>query len=431
MKISINNYEAYLIDYMDGRLNDAEIRQLKAFCVQNHIDFEELTEDLPVLESTDDTFDEKEYLFKNKIVPFGSINEDNYEERFIAYQELILDGEEEREVEEFADKNPFLLKDLRIYGNCRLEPDTAIVFKDKENLKKKAVIFPLYAKIAAAVAVIAVLFGLFWLPKNEDDNANQQPVLVELKPEPSENILNSSEKENVISQDEEGRDVARYDSDDKQQESNKGVARNISTREQQIQSAEDVARNVSTEKQIAPHHEDVARNVFTREQRAQSAGDVARNVSTEFLAENESEEIQEIRPEQIGIEPELLATLTPKNASGIEVSKDFAIENGLLPERVFFLPMNDFYLAQNQEWDDNDDFEFYDEHPSLFDKGISWLSQGRYTSIGEAISDGLRIGRREVVELSEQAVAIAYIKADEGFNEIKTKLEERFERKEQ
>lgn len=126
-----------------------------------------------------------------------------------------------------------------------------------------------------------------------------------------------------------------------------------------------------------------------------------------------------------------MATLTPKNASGIEVSKDFAIENGLLPERVFFLPMNDFYLAQNQEWDDNDDFEFYDEHPSLFDKGISWLSQGRYTSIGEAISDGLRIGRREVVELSEQAVAIAYIKADEGFNEIKTKLEERFERKEQ
>ena len=98
MKISINNYEAYLIDYMDGRLNSAEIQQLKAFCVQNHIDFEELTEDLPVLENTDDTFDEKEYLFKNKIVPFGNINEDNYEERFIAYQELILDGEEEREV---------------------------------------------------------------------------------------------------------------------------------------------------------------------------------------------------------------------------------------------------------------------------------------------------------------------------------------------
>lgn len=395
MKISIDNYEAYLVDYMDGRLNNAEIQQLKAFCVQNHIDFEELTEDLPVLESTDDTFDEKEYLFKNKIVPFGNINEDNYEERFIAYQELLLDGEEEREVEEFAEKNPFLLKDLRTYGNCRLEPDTTIVFKDKDNLRKKAVILPLYAKIAAVAAVIAVLFGLFWLPKNENDNANQQPVLVELTPEPSENVLNPSEKDNVISQNEESRDVALYVSDDKQQQSN----------------------------------EDVARNVSTREQLAQSAGDVTRNVSTEFLAENETEEIQEIRPEQIGIEHELLASLTPKNATEIEVSKDFAIENGLLPERVFFLPMNDFYLAQNQEWDDNDDYEYYDENLSLFDKGIIWLSKGRYGSIGEVVSDGLRIAKREVIELSEQALVAVYIKADESFDEAKNRLEERFERK--
>ena len=395
MKISIDNYEAYLIDYMDGRLNNAEIQQLKAFCVQNHIDFEELTEDLPVLESTDDTFDEKEYLFKNKIVPFGNINEDNYEERFIAYQELLLDGEEEREVEEFADKNPFLLKDLRTYGNCRLEPDTTIVFKDKDNLKKKAVILPLYAKIAAVAAVIAVLFGLFWLPKNENDNANQQPVLVELTPKPSENVLNPSGKESVISQDEEGRDVALYVSDDKQQS-----------------------------------NEDAARNVSTREQQTQSAGDVARNVSTEFLAENETEEIQEIRPEQIGIEPELLASLTPKNATEIEVSKTFAIEYNLLPERVFFLPMNDFYIAQNQEWNENDDYEYYDHHrPSLIGKGISWLSKGRYGSIGEIVSDGLRIAKREVIELSEQALVAVYIKADESFDEAKNRLEERFERK--
>ena len=412
MKISINNYEAYLIDYMDGLLNNAETQQLKAFCVQNHIDFEELTEDLPVLESTDDTFDEKEYLFKNKIVPFGSINEDNYEERFIAYQELLLDGEKEREVEEFADKNPFLLKDLRIYGNCRLKPDTTVVFKDKDNLKKKAVILPLYAKIAAVAAVIAVLFGLFWLPKNENDNANQQPELVELTPEPSENVLYPSEKESVISQDEEGRDVALYVSDDKQQ------------------SNEDVVRNISTEKQIALHNEDVARNVSTREQQTQSAGDVARNVSTEFLTENETEEIQEIRPKQIGLEPELLASLTPKNATEIEVSKDFAIEYNLLPERVFFLPMNDFYITQNQEWNENDDYEYYDHHrPSLIGKGISWLSKGRYGSIGEVVSDGLRIAKREVIELSEQALVAVYIKADESFDEAKNRWEERFERK--
>ena len=329
MKIRINNYEAFLIDYMEGHLNDAETQQLKDFCAQNNIDFEELTEDLPVLESSSETYNEKENLFKNEIVT------DDIDE-----------------------------------GRCILKPDTSIVFKDKESLKKKAFIVPLYAKIAAAVAVIALLFGLFWLPKTENSNINEQPILVELTPETTEavsdTVLIPTEKFES-----ECRDMACY------------VSENV-----QNKSSEDVARNVSTE--------------------------------------DESNEIQQIR-----VESGLLASLEPRMAKEIIVNEDFAIENGLLPEMVYLLPANDYYLAQNQEWDVEDDYEYHEQHLSLIGRGISWLSQGRYTSIGEAISDGLRIGRREVVELSEQAVAIAYIKADEGLNEIKTKWGERFERKDE
>ena len=329
MKIRINNYETFLIDYMEGHLNDAETQQLKDFCAQNNIDFEELTEDLPVLESSSETYNEKENLFKNEIVT------DDIDE-----------------------------------GRCILKPDTSIVFKDKESLKKKAFIVPLYAKIAAAVAVIALLFGLFWLPKTENSNINEQPILVELTPETTEavsdTVLIPTEKFES-----ECRDMACY------------VSENV-----QNKSSEDVARNVSTE--------------------------------------DESNEIQQIR-----VESGLLASLEPRMAKEIIVNEDFAIENGLLPEMVYLLPANDYYLAQNQEWDVEDDYEYHEQHLSLIGRGINWLSQGRYTSIGEAISDGLRIGRREVVELSEQAVAIAYIKADEGLNEIKTKWEERFERKDE
>ena len=392
MKISMNNYEAYLIDYMDGRLNDAEIQQLKAFCIQNHINFEELTEDLPVLESPNDSYDEKEYLFKNKIIPFGSINEDNYKERFIAYQELLLDGEEEREVDKFTDRNPFLFKDLLTYGKCRLEPDVTIVFKDKDSLKKKAIIMPLYARIAAVAAVIALLFGLFWLPKDENNDINQQPILVELTPETNESIS----KDTLVSPE------------------------NHSDKEINEESG-NVVRNISENEQIASNG-NVFRNVDANTQKP-SIGDVARNVSTEY----ETEEIQEIRPEQIGIEPELLASLSPQTTAKIEVSKDFAIENDLFPETVFFLPIDDYYLAQYQD----NDYEYYDHHLSLIGRGISWLSDGRYKSFGEIISDGLHIAKREVIELSEQAVAIAYIKADENFNEVKTKLEERFDRKDE
>ena len=154
--------------------------------------------------------------------------------------------------------------------------------------------------------------------------------------------------------------------------------------------------------------------------------DVARNVTTEFLAENETEEIQEIRPEQIGLEPELLATLTPKNATEIEVSKTFAIEYNLLPEKVFYLPMNDYYLTQNQEWDEHDE---YGRHKSLISKGISYISKGRYESIGEIISDGIHIAKREVIELSEQATLTAYTIVDTRLDEARAKWENRFERK--
>lgn len=354
MKISINNYEIFLIDYMEGRLNDAEIQQLKAFCTQNNIDFEELTEDLPVLDSPDIAFDEKECLLKDEIVTFDDTDEDQ----------------------------------------CILKPDTSIVFKDKENLKKKAVILPLYAKIAAAVAIIALLFGLFWLPKTENSNTNEQPILVELAPETNE----SHPKDTLIS--------PENPSDNESNEEYRNVYENA-----HIASNGEVAHRVSAKQQnIENQHNSRS---FEKEE-------------DECLIENDAEDIQPIK-----IEPELLASLEPRMAKEIIVSEDFAIENGLLPEMAFLLPANDYYLVQNQEWGIENDYENYEQHLSLIGRGISWLSQGRYTSISEVIGDGLRIGKREVIDFSEQAVAIAYIKADEGLNEIKTKWEERLERKEQ
>ncbi len=354
MKISINNYEAFLIDYMDGRLDSAEIQQLKAFCAQNNIDFEELTEGLPILDSPDITFEEKECLFKSGTAPFDDMD-DNL---------------------------------------CKLEPDTSIVFKDKESLKKKAVILPLYAKIAAAAAVIILMFGLFWLPKNENDGTNQQPVLVELTTETDE----SYPKDTLIS--------PENSTENQLNEERRNVYEN-----EQIALNGNVAHHVSTDQQNNENQRDSSS--FEKEE-------------NECLIENDTEDIQPIR-----IEQELLASLEPRMATGIIVSEDFAIEYGLFPEMAFLLPAKTYYLVQNQEWGIENDYENYEQHLSLIGRGISWLSQGRYTSISEVIGDGLRIGKREVIDLSEQAIAIAYIKADEGLNEIKTKWEERFERKEE
>ena len=60
--ITTDNYEAYLLDYMDGNLSPDEAEQLKAFVAAQGMDWDELTEELPHLEAPQIAFEGKESL---------------------------------------------------------------------------------------------------------------------------------------------------------------------------------------------------------------------------------------------------------------------------------------------------------------------------------------------------------------------------------
>jgi hypothetical protein len=62
--ITIDNYEAYLLDYMEGNLSPDEAEQLKAFVMTQGLDWNELTEELPHLEAPQIEFENKERLKK-------------------------------------------------------------------------------------------------------------------------------------------------------------------------------------------------------------------------------------------------------------------------------------------------------------------------------------------------------------------------------
>ena len=62
--ITIDNYEAYLLDYMEGCLGPDEAEQLKAFVAAQGLDWDELTEELPHLEAPQIEFENKERLKK-------------------------------------------------------------------------------------------------------------------------------------------------------------------------------------------------------------------------------------------------------------------------------------------------------------------------------------------------------------------------------
>ena len=68
--ITTDNYEAYLLDYMEGNLSPDEAEQLKAFVAAQGLDWEELTEELPHLEAPQIAYENKESLKKKAtIVP--------------------------------------------------------------------------------------------------------------------------------------------------------------------------------------------------------------------------------------------------------------------------------------------------------------------------------------------------------------------------
>lgn len=68
--ITTDNYEAYLLDYMEGNLSPDETRQLKAFVAAQGLDWSELTAPLPYLEAPQVAYEDKERLKKHRaIVP--------------------------------------------------------------------------------------------------------------------------------------------------------------------------------------------------------------------------------------------------------------------------------------------------------------------------------------------------------------------------
>ena len=68
MNITIDNYEAYLVDYLDGNLSESETKQLQSFIAAQGLDWDELTEELPHLEAPTLAYENKEGLKKKAAV---------------------------------------------------------------------------------------------------------------------------------------------------------------------------------------------------------------------------------------------------------------------------------------------------------------------------------------------------------------------------
>lgn len=128
--ITRENYEIYVIDYLDGSLSPSLESEFKAFLLA-HPELEEELEELKQVKLTPPpvTYPHKDLLKKTE-------EQECPDYYAIAMAENVLSAEEQRQVGPYRSDKKFQ-ESVRMYKKLRLLPDTRIVYPSKSKLYRK------------------------------------------------------------------------------------------------------------------------------------------------------------------------------------------------------------------------------------------------------------------------------------------------------
>lgn len=158
-KIDINNYELFIVDYLDGNLSNKEIDSLRAFAILHpELDID-LTEELPVLEKELEVFKNKGQLKKD-------FSFDSFENLAIGNLEGDNDDSDNDLLQQYLSEEPSLEKEFQLYQKTKLIP-SKVIMPNKSSLYKSKVI-PLWFKVVSS-SVAASLLLFTWLNFGETE----------------------------------------------------------------------------------------------------------------------------------------------------------------------------------------------------------------------------------------------------------------------
>jgi hypothetical protein len=180
MDINIDNYEVFIIDYLDGKLNPLDTAQLLVF-LENHPGLKDEFEDLRMITISPD---EKEVFGFNEALKQPSDNDAvnlsmlNYQHYFIADIEGDLTPTGHHLLNNFLNEHPELHSEYQLFKATKLIPDKKIKFPQPDILKTIAKsqtggkrLFMRYYFAAGIAASLLLLFTI-WLkltPGTESD----------------------------------------------------------------------------------------------------------------------------------------------------------------------------------------------------------------------------------------------------------------------
>jgi len=164
MEINRDNYEKYLIDYLDGALSESNCMDLMIFLGQ-HPDLKMEMEGLDDirLEPAEAFYGGKE-LLKKSLFSVIQQKQLSFDEVCVASMEGDLDNSEQELLLSYINEDPERQKEHAVLTKAVLEPDLSIVFEHKNRLRKPVFVVSrriIYTTISAAAAILVLLFLLF------------------------------------------------------------------------------------------------------------------------------------------------------------------------------------------------------------------------------------------------------------------------------
>nr|WP_321453932.1 hypothetical protein [uncultured Carboxylicivirga sp.] len=193
MNINRNNYEAYILDYLEGSISPEDKAMLLSFLDANPDlkDALDVPVDLVLPYVPVSTFD-KSTLKKH---PADEYELEPIEYLQIKYQEEGLTTNEKDELKSLQPNNKKREQEQKLFSLSFLKADLSTIYDEKSQLKRYAIFNRLKMQHVAAAIAIAVLATAAWfVPKqltqntttiiahNSDTNTKQNQVLAEIQP---------------------------------------------------------------------------------------------------------------------------------------------------------------------------------------------------------------------------------------------------------
>ncbi len=162
--INIHNYEEYIVNYLDGKLNPVEAAELFLF-LEIHAELDEDVDELREMTIEPDlniAYDFKDALKLSHDADASQISSENYLYYFTAFIEGDLSQKGVDGVNYFIAQNPDYRNELLLLEKCKIEPAKDIYYPNKSKLKKKAgLIIPMPVRWAALAASLLILFTVY------------------------------------------------------------------------------------------------------------------------------------------------------------------------------------------------------------------------------------------------------------------------------